>query len=298
MSEDPGILVKNHPYHPATRRGSAENPLVGLLMDLQTTLDVERVLELFSGHLQEFVPHSGYGFHHAGLELDVEGGRPGRHRCAYTLSLDDEILGEWRASRDRRFGEAELERLEILLCHLLYPLRNGLRYREALCRAHLDPLTQVGNRMALAACLERDVEVARRYGAPFALIFLDIDHFKAVNDDFGHGTGDAVLQAVARCLRQTVRSSDGVFRYGGEEFVILANNTPKAGVVNLAERIRAQVAAMAYESDNVHLCVTASLGVAVLEPGETHQELLRRADQAMYAAKRDGRNRVEVADQT
>lgn len=297
MNEDAGSLARIPAQSSAEiRQGFGENSLVGMLMDLQTTLDVEQMLALFSRHAQGLVPHSGHSFQRPELNLSIEAGRKGRHSCAYILELEDETLGEWGISRDRRFAESDLERLEILLCHLLYPLRNALRYLEAVSCAHLDPLTEVGNRMALSACLEREVEIARRYGTPFAMVFLDIDHFKAINDDFGHEVGDEVLRSVARCLRETVRSSDGVFRYGGEEFVILVNNTPRSGVIHLAERILKCLSARIYGASNTRLRVTASLGVALLKPEESYQDLLRRADEAMYAAKRAGRNRVHVTD--
>jgi diguanylate cyclase (GGDEF)-like protein len=280
---------------PQQARPGGENSVVRMLIDLQTTLDIERILGMFSGHLQDLVPHDGYLFSNEPFDLRLGSGRQGRHSCGYVLKLEAETLGEWRTSRDRRFSEAELERMEILLSHLLYPLRNGLRYREAMCHAQTDPLTQVGNRAALFACLEREVEVARRYESPLAVIFLDIDHFKAVNDTYGHAAGDAVLRSVARLVKDAVRATDGVFRYGGEEFAILIRNSGKTGALQMAERIRRSVAACEHRLGALAYKATASLGVAGLNPGDSASSLLGRADQAMYAAKRGGRNRVEAA---
>lgn len=268
-----------------------------LLADLQTTLDIAQLLQMFSEHLQASVPHEGYGFHNPLLNLDLEQGREAHHHCSYTLKLQDETLGEWRMRRDRRFSQADLEITENLLSHLLYPLRNCLRYREAVCYAHTDPLTQVGNRIALLSQIQREIDLARRHGTPFAVVFLDIDHFKAINDTHGHAAGDAVLRSVAHSVKQVVRSTDGVFRYGGEEFVVLFSHVGRRDALSLAERIRQAVAAQAHPvgEDGATLMVTVSLGLALLAPGESPMALMNRADQAMYKAKRLGRNRVAMA---
>jgi len=278
-------------------RARDENEVVRMLVDLQTTLDIAQLLRLFSGHLRDFVPHMGYGFRNEILGIDLVFGHDEHHCCRYLLKLEDETLGEWRIRRDRPFSSADLERMEVLLTHLVYPLRNCLRYQEAVCYAHTDPLTQVGNRAALLSSLPREIEGARRYGQPFALIFLDIDHFKSINDTYGHDAGDAVLRSVAQNIKETVRSSDGVYRFGGEEFVIMFSNVGQGGAENLAERLRQAVAAQAHRIEGEALRVTVSLGVAMLNPGESPSALMNRADQAMYKAKRSGRNRVEVAAQ-
>ncbi|HYE34226.1 GGDEF domain-containing protein [Methylocaldum sp.] len=268
-----------------------------MLLALQTTLDIEQLLGLFSEHFKTIVPHSGFGFRNEKLGIELSMGKKGRHACIYNLELENEPLGEWRMSRDQRFSELDLVRIEALLCRLLYPLRNGLRYREALCYAHTDQLTQTGNRAALLNALQRELELARRYGTPLSIILFDIDHFKSINDSFGHDAGDAVLRSVARSIKDTVRGSDILFRYGGEEFVILLSNTPKDGAVNLAERIRSTVETLSCGIGDMTLRVTLSLGVATLIPAETHLDLLRRADQVMYTAKRGGRNQVAVASE-
>jgi diguanylate cyclase (GGDEF)-like protein len=266
-----------------------------MVLALQTTLDLEQLLGLFSTHLEAFVAHSGLGFSNEKLGVELSVGRKGRHVCIYNLELEGESLGEWQMSRDRRFTEPELARTEALLCRLLYPLRNGLKYREALSHAHTDPLTQTGNRAALFDSLQRELELACRYGTPLSVILLDVDHFKSINDRFGHRTGDAVLRSVARSIKDSVRGSDILFRYGGEEFVIVLSNTAQDGAVKLAERIRRTVEASVCDIRGLNLRITLSLGVATLLPGETHQDLLHRVDQAMYLAKRGGRNRVAGA---
>ena len=133
---------------------------------------------------------------------------------------------------------------------------------------------------------------AHAQGTPLAVIVCDIDHFKRVNDNFGHAAGDRVLSSVARSLRQAVRSADKVVRWGGEEFVILLDNCPQTAGVELAERVRRQVEAQPDVEVGV---VTLSLGLAILKPDESIEQTIARADAALYQSKHGGRNRVSVA---
>ena len=178
---------------------------------------------------------------------------------------------------------------------MIYPLRNALLYREALRSAHRDPLTGLNNRRCLQETLRRETELAHRHGNPLSLIVLDIDHFKAVNDRHGHDVGDLALRAVAQCAAGCVRGSDMLFRFGGEEFVILLTNTDRDGALLLAERVRTAVEAMECATDMQSLRLTASLGVAGLQAGEREDQLFKRADKALYRAKEEGRNRVRGA---
>lgn len=159
--------------------------------------------------------------------------------------------------------------------------------------ATTDPLTGLPNRRALRTGLDRDLEHARRRGTPLALILLDLDHFKAINDEHGHLTGDAVLRRVAEILKAQVRSTDLAARHGGEEFAVLLPDTGHDAAMRTAERIRAALSAAPIEFRGHSVKVTASLGVvAYPEHGLTAAELARRADAALYTAKRAGRDRV------
>ncbi len=137
--------------------------------------------------------------------------------------------------------------------------------------------------------------MARRQGTPLAVLVVDIDHFKAVNDTYGHRFGDDVLRAVAHAVSDTIRRSDAFYRYGGEEFVVIASHTQPPGAQQLAERIRGSVAAIGTVGGRP-MQVSVSVGVAVLRSGENGDGLFQRADQALYRAKQNGRNRVESDD--
>lgn len=277
------IELLDHPFHEMT-------------VALQTTLQVEELMDLFSVHLQPSVPHDSYVFTDESNELEWRAGKAGRHICSYNLMLENDLLGELCLTRGKRFSDLELATIEAYLCRLLYPLRNALLYRQALQSAYVDPLTNTRNRGALLGSFRREWELARRHSSPLSVIMLDIDHFKAVNDTHGHDAGDAALKAVAATIKDCVRASDIVFRYGGEEFVILLSNTSEEGAAQLAERIRVVLEnSYVSVSARVTLRITASLGVATLKSDETQEALLKRADHAMYQAKRGGRNLVEVA---
>jgi diguanylate cyclase (GGDEF)-like protein len=163
-----------------------------------------------------------------------------------------------------------------------------------------DPLTGLYNRRHLDERLASELGAAQRHGRPVALLMIDIDHFKLVNDDRGHLAGDEALKMVAFVLRGAVRKEDVLARYGGEEFVVLARETLVEGARALAERIRRAVEHSRFAWQDAELGVTVSVGVTVLHslseyvPGRTERELVEAADRALYAAKQQGRNRVVV----
>lgn len=159
-----------------------------------------------------------------------------------------------------------------------------------------DPLTGLMNGRAYYDACGRVAQQARRTGTPLAMLFVDLDHFKRINDTYGHEAGDRVLKAVASCLRSGLRQSDLVGRIGGEEFSVLLPDTGSDGALSLAETLRRSIEGLCPEiSDGQCLTVTASIGVAVAEVApDSIVELQHRADEGMYQAKRAGRNRVSL----
>ena len=159
-----------------------------------------------------------------------------------------------------------------------------------------DGLTKVYNKRYFAERLISELRFATRHRAALALLFLDLDHFKNINDTFGHVAGDKVLAAVALTLAKSVRNEDVVARYGGEEFAVLLRATPVPHVRGTAERLRRQVEALAVDADDGNpIHVTVSIGLATFPETvvNTPAELIEAADQALYRAKGAGRNRVE-----
>ena len=162
--------------------------------------------------------------------------------------------------------------------------------------ATTDVLTGLSNRRVVLAALEHELAQARRHGLAPALVILDLDHFKQINDTRGHGAGDQVLSQLGGLIARTLRQTDRAGRYGGEEFLLVLPCTDLAGAVELAEKLRRAIADEAVAiGAGASLNVTASFGVAVAEAAEDADALLARADAALYAAKHSGRNRVVTA---
>jgi two-component system, cell cycle response regulator len=161
-----------------------------------------------------------------------------------------------------------------------------------------DPLTRVYNRRYLMAHLRSELAFAVRGGLPVALLFIDIDHFKRVNDQYGHGAGDALLELVCSSIQLVLRPYDVLCRYGGEEFVVVARDTSLANAEILAERVRSHIEALRFDVEGGAASVTVSIGVASFCPGVADCEpapLLEAVDKALYAAKLGGRNRISAS---
>ncbi|MCL2345928.1 MAG: diguanylate cyclase [Desulfobulbus sp.] len=204
-----------------------------------------------------------------------------------------QMLGISRDIRERKEAEQALqERNRQLQWRLDEITRLQAALREQAVR---DSLTGLYNRRYLDGILEREVSRARREGSPLSLVMLDIDHFKPVNDTYGHPAGDEVLRLLAATLQADIRTEDTACRYGGEEFLILLPNMPLAAAVERAEGWRRAVAALTVDYGGLAIHFTISLGVAAYpEHGQTPGDLIRCADQALYRAKAAGRNRTLV----
>ncbi len=268
--------------------------LVRLATFLQTTLDYQKILTIFKREIACAVLVDGIRFEHPenGIQFDIGQNTP--HSCSYQLKAKNEKLGDITFYRNTRFREHELANIEALMGTLVYPLRNAMRYRKALDQAFQDPLTGAGNRIALNDSLKREMELSRRHKHDLSLIMLDLDHFKAINDGFGHLVGDEILKAVVVEIKKCIRQTDICFRYGGEEFVVLLNNANVANARLIAERIRMSIDALSLNTDKGPIKATVSSGLAVLHDNDDEISLMARADDALYKAKNSGRNKVCV----
>ena len=189
--------------------------------------------------------------------------------------------------------EVERAIADLLTAQIAIALQNADLHARVAESAFRDPLTGLLNRRFFDEAVETAYANARRTGSELSLIVLDLDRFSAVNNEFGHSVGDAVLRRTARAIRSAVRDGDVVVRYGGEEFVVIAPATDGDGAVQAAERIREFVAASASEPvDGQLVPLTVSAGVASLVDESDGRGLFRAADSALLAAKRAGRDRV------
>lgn len=172
-----------------------------------------------------------------------------------------------------------------------------LALSDAERRAQIDPLTGVLNRRSLIERLEAAGQRARARGLPIAVLFIDLDHFKLINDSFGHRAGDACLCAIIGPIQRELRQSDVIGRYGGEEFVVMLSSADAAAARPIAERIRARVEDVLVEGYGAPIRMTCSIGIAASETeGLWGESLIARADEAVYAAKRSGRNQVRMIE--
>jgi diguanylate cyclase (GGDEF)-like protein len=195
------------------------------------------------------------------------------------------------------FSEDDIDTLETLAHQLEMAVDNAFLYEDAARLSITDGLTGLWNRRHFELMAAQELARSRRFGEPLSILMIDIDHFKSVNDQFGHQAGDAVLIEVASRLTYMVREVDLMARYGGEEFGTLLPKTDLKGASVLADRIRTAIADEPFEVDGRELEVTVSIGAAV-HPGhgDTLVALLATADVALYRAKAAGRNRVESAE--
>ena len=187
------------------------------------------------------------------------------------------------------------------ICLIIYDVTNVATNKQQLQTVnqqlqHLsrtDRLTGLNNRGYWEECLQHEYARHRRYQSMAALVIFDIDHFKRVNDTYGHPAGDKVIQMVAEVIREQIRDTDYAGRYGGEEFVVLMPDIDSSGALIFAERLRKRIEALLVTYENQTIPFTISLGVADLSlPTDGHKQLIERADQALYASKKGGRNQT------
>ncbi|QTD33514.1 GGDEF domain-containing protein [Pseudomonas fluorescens] len=206
-------------------------------------------------------------------------------------------MDQHQKQRDAREQEVA-GRLKSLAERVAHMEQEALGYREHLeeqrQKALIDPLTGLPNRAAWTERLEHEIAQWQQHGNTLSLAMLDLDHFKRINDNYGHLAGDKVLKIIATVLRKRLRGSDFIARFGGEEFVLLLPATPPAVGAKLLETLRASIEACPFHFKGERVTITVSMGLAAFRPGEHSDLVLKRADQALYRAKNAGRNRVEL----
>jgi diguanylate cyclase (GGDEF)-like protein len=210
------------------------------------------------------------------------------------LLLHDRALGTLVLGAKRRhaFGEAARPTLEVLASHLATSLSNARMIAQLERMATTDGMTGLLNKRAMLDEAERKVAAAARFARPLSVLVTDIDFFKKVNDTYGHDVGDTVIRGLGDVLKRQKRNTDVVARFGGEEFVVLCEQTDAAGAMLLAERIREELGKLVFHATNGEVRVTCSVGVATFpEAGRDWDTLFKSADEALYVSKRSGRNR-------
>jgi diguanylate cyclase (GGDEF)-like protein len=211
------------------------------------------------------------------------------------LVVREETIGTLivAAKAPAAFSRSVRETLQALGNQLAVSLANARAVRQLEELATTDGLTGCLNKRAFLTELSQKLMAAERFGRKLSLIVTDLDHFKGVNDTYGHATGDRVLQELGRVLKRMKRETDLVARFGGEEFCVLCEETDSRGAELLAERVREELAGTELQTELGALRVTASLGVATFpDHAKSAEELFAQGDKALYQAKNQGRNRV------
>jgi diguanylate cyclase (GGDEF)-like protein len=219
---------------------------------------------------------------------------PGASSCV-PLVIGGEVIGSVLLNRAAPYAEAEEQRIRDSVGQAAPILANLRNLAVAEIRAATDGLTGLPNKRAATDALKRMFAQASTTGSPLALLLLDLDHFKQINDQRGHAVGDQVLANVGAVLRSVLRTRDFAARNGGEEFAVLLPDTELPAAIEIAERVRAAIAEISLPGTDVS--VTTSIGVGGFpDHASTLDRLERLADAALYLAKRHGRNRVELAE--
>lgn len=269
--------------------------MLDMSMRLQQSLDAEWVIKNFMEIMHSFLLFDGYNYHKDEHDIQLESGRQLGHRLSYNLTIDDDQLGTLIAYRGRKFSQKEITFFENILCSLVYPLRNAIQFKLATLLAHRDALTGVNNRSTFDDSLQREIDLAERHENDISILVVDIDFFKKVNDTYGHSAGDEVLKVVAETIQHCVRTTDLVYRYGGEEFVAILNNADCEKAYVTASRILESVREIKVNYQGKVICVSVSIGLACLNITDTPDALFDRADQALYKAKEGGRDQIQVS---
>jgi len=213
------------------------------------------------------------------------------------LLVHERALGTLVLGSQRRgaFGESVRPTLEVLASHVAVSLANARMFKRLEELATTDGLTGLFNKRALIEMATQKLKSSTRFRKPLSVLVCDLDHFKKVNDTHGHDIGDVVIRGFGEVLKRTKRDTDLVARFGGEEFVVVCEETDAEGAALLAERVRAEIEASTFHTTGGPLKVTCSVGVATFPAaGRDWEALFKATDEALYASKRGGRNRVTV----
>lgn len=255
---------------------------IALLEQLQVTLDLEKLLDIFAMEAAKYVDFSGLYFKHGSINKAIRGSRTAREERRFELKINNEFIGLLTYAINSPISMANSKILKQLHQYLLYPLRNAIMYQQAMQLAMQDGLTGLGNRRYFDEQLRRAMHHAYRQHSNVGLVVCDLNKFKAINDNYGHPIGDEVLIHFAGALRTSIRDSDSLFRFGGDEFAVLVENANDQSLHIIESRINQSAANDALLAKYQ---VSCSIGASCMNRADNEQSLFERADQALYHKK-------------
>lgn len=278
----------------AAQKGQKHLRILQISDLLSRNLEISQVIEAFMAEIAEEINFCGYRFSCEDIDTSIEDGVTAGFDARYRLKIQNRLLGELTLYKRSSFNSYELCELEDLMCALLYPIKNALMYQIALKSAYRDPLTGLNNRTAMEKNLPREIDLAKRHSQSMALLMMDLDGFKQINDSCGHDVGDQVLRDVAQVIKQAVRNTDLVYRYGGDEFVGGLAQTDVHGAIDVSERIRSSIDELCLDGCGAVERVQISIGITLVRLGDNFQSTFKRADKALYQAKINGKNQIII----
>lgn len=256
--------------------------------------DFYQLMKVFISEVRKALPCDGIKYMEERLGLSYLDGVINHYQFNYKLTYGDQLLGRLCFSRDRDFTDSELVNIEALVAGLVQPLNRALQYHQAVRFALRDDLTGLRNGSSYFDNISLEIERARRYKVPFSLLLINLDDFREINRKYGYTAGNTLLVEVARRLEHKARSSDIIFRKGGDEYLVFLPNTTNRTAVKVAERIKKSVlsGSCIVESNDVRF--TMSIGVVTVLPDDSAFKLIGRADKALFHAKILGKDRIQA----
>ncbi|MFT5598214.1 MAG: diguanylate cyclase (GGDEF)-like protein [Gammaproteobacteria bacterium] len=261
---------------------------------LSQNIELDKIIEVFSNDIRNEVPHVGYHYEYSEIGAIYSLGDQAEYSANYRLSVENKSIGELTFFRHHRFSSEELCDLEDLLCSLIYPVKHAVMYQVALKSAYSDPLTGLNNRTSMEKYLPREIDLAKRHQQSMAVLVMDLDGFKQINDSYGHYIGDQVLREVGKVILSAVRNTDLVYRYGGDEFVGGLVQTNLEGAMHVSERIRSGVERLSMLTDLPVDELKISIGLTMVQYTDSFNHVFTRADKALYSAKLSGKNQIAI----
>lgn len=260
-----------------------------LLEKLQTTLDLERLLSIYADVLKNTLNLDGLTFASQEIVLAVFGSIEQQPEYSASLYIDGSYLGQLVYYKTAGFSAADQAKLARYHQQLVFPLRNALLFAKVKQQAIHDHMTGIGNRIVMEEDVQNALAKVARKDSSYTLILLDLDGFKAVNDKFGHLVGDKILKHFVQLVTKLLRGYDKMYRYGGDEFVILMQEVNPEAVQQVFKRIQEQILQDSFLTQHQVGC---SAGAVKLSQQTSYHEALEQADQALYQAKSNGRGQL------
>ena len=258
------------------------NRKLALMEQLQTSLELDRLLNIFAMEAAKYVDFSGLSFKRGDITASIRGSRQGKNERHFELKLNQKFVGILTYAINSPISITNYKILNELHQFLIHPLNNAIQYQEAMQLAMQDGLTSLNNRRSFDEQLKRAMHHANRQRSKVGLIVCDLDKFKVINDTYGHNIGDEVLINFSQALKESVRDSDSLFRFGGDEFAVIVENATIDSLIVIEQRI---YIAMASDALLSNYKVSCSLGHTIMNSMDTQTSFFERADKALYQNK-------------